>query len=178
MKDSAVQRLRTALNELQIVLRAELSQLDTYFVSQVSIFSTRDLVDNTEELFTSDVRAYLSDRARHDIRQAGKCLAFGLHDAAAFHVLKATEEVMRAYAELLSGRPLEVRSRSWGDYIRILRDAGADSKIAEYLDYIRKNHRNPILHPDAHLTKDESVALFNAATNAIVPMVQAALRKK
>jgi hypothetical protein len=165
--------LTTVISELEIVLRAEIRQSDMYFASQVGIYSTADLIDRADEFFGSDLRAVIPERARADIRQAGRCLAFELPDGAAFHILKAMEEVMRQFAERVSGKPLSLKSRNWGEYIRCLREAGADPKLVEYLDYIRKNHRNPVLHPEQSLTQDEAVALFNAASNAIVPMARA-----
>jgi len=171
--DSSI--LKSALSELEIVLRAEIRHVDAYLASQVGIYSTSDLIERADEFFSEELRNVIASSARDDIRQAGKCLAFDLPDAAAFHILKATEEVMRQFAQVLAGKELPRTSRNWGEYIRCLRETGADPKIAEYLDYIRKNHRNPVVHPEQTLTRDEAIALFNAASNAIVPMARGIL---
>lgn len=171
-----VDLLSAAINEVEIVIRAEIRQVEIYFASPVGIYATSELIERADELFSDDMRAVLSESAREDIRYGGKCLAFGLPDAAAFHILKATEEVMRELVACVSRHDMPRKSRNWGEYIKSLREAEVDSKIAEYLDYIRRNHRNPVLHPEDRLTKDEAVALFDAASNAIVPMAKAISR--
>lgn len=169
-------RLTGAAREFEIVLLAELQQADTYFVSQKGIYSTFDLIERADSIFSRDVQASLPEQARFDFTQAGKCLAFELPTAAGFHTMRAIESVIRAYHAALTSSDVDEKDRNWNRYIELLKASGADEGIVSYLHYIRKNHRNPVLHPATNLTFDEANALFSAALNAIVPMVTAIRR--
>ena len=58
------------------VLSSELTDIHTYYVSQVLGYSTDTLVSNAISLFPEEVRSRLPQRAISDIREAGRCLAF------------------------------------------------------------------------------------------------------
>ena len=77
--------------EFEHILAAELSQLNAYLVSEKGIFATKSLIERADEVLPSGIRANVSQQALHEIKQAGKCLAFDLPTAVGFiNLNKAT----------------------------------------------------------------------------------------
>lgn len=155
--------IRDAARELETVLKAELNGWDAYFVSQKGAFSTSDLINKAESMLPESAQTYLSAEAREDIRQSGRCLAFSLGTAAAFHIVRATETFIWKYYEAVVGHLPVVKMRNWGAYSKNLRATGkADSKVIGWLDQIRDEYRNPVLHPDEVVTADDALEFINA----------------
>lgn len=164
-------RVETAAKEFETVLQAELQVMSAYYASQKALYSTPDLVDRAEIIFPKEVRDKVSEDAINDVRQAGKCLAFDVPTAAGFHILRATEDIIREYYGLVVGTLPAKKSRNWGVYIKGLRAHGADQKIVAALEQVKDMHRNPIMHPEVVLTTDEAISLFGIAQGIIVAMV-------
>ena len=160
--------------DLETVLANELPGLATYSVSPKGIFSTDDLITNAELQIPEAYRSVLNDKAKADIQQAGKCLAFELPTASAFHMWRSVESVMDSYHEALTRKSfLDAGvTRNWGAYIKALETARAEKKITVFLDHIREEYRNPISHPNEMLELDEAFALFGPAISAIGQMLK------
>lgn len=166
--------ISSAAKEFEHVLAAELEGLDTYFVSQTGIFSTAQLIDSADKALPPNIRSALSNQARSDFCQAGRCLAFGLPTACGFHLLRAAEAVVTSYLSSLQegGTPLKSSDRNWGKYVEKLKATGkADEKVISVLDHLRSLHRNPLMHPEDVLTDDEALTLFGIVQGAIVAVV-------
>ena len=73
-------------------LAAELRQLDTYFIPAKGIFSTAKLMQRTDEMFEPDIRNYLTDQVKMDIREAGKCIACELGTQRDFILLERSSQ--------------------------------------------------------------------------------------
>lgn len=162
--------ITNGIQSLETVFGAEAETWDTYFVSRKAIYSTSHLVDHAEEMFSAAVRKHLPSETISDIRQSGKCIAFDVPTAAGFHILRATESVIRQYYKVVTRKELPKRIRNWALYIDRLGKAGADPKILAVLDQIRENHRNPIMHPEVVLSEDEALSLLGIAQSAMVAM--------
>ena len=110
-----------------------------------------------------------------DIILAGKCLAFDVSTASAFHMWRALEIVFGAYYVSITGRTFEDDSvpRNWGKYIDALKKAGANAEITGNLNHIRAAYRNPIMHPNVNVTEDEAFSLFGIGISAITQTMQA-----
>jgi len=110
-----------------------------------------------------------------DITEAGKCLAFRVPTAAAFHLSRAIETGMNQYYEALTGKPYALKdsARNWAVKTDALTKADADSKITEYLIHIRKAYRNPITHPDVVLEPWEAFNFFSQSIGVISMMLGA-----
>jgi hypothetical protein len=165
--------IRTSAREFETVFSAEIQTFATYFASQKGIYSTSDLIERTGKVFPESLRSRLPKECIADISQAGKCIAFEVPTAAAFHIIRATESVIRLYYAYVVKKPLKPQLRNWGAYIKNLNEAGADPKITGFLDHIRELHRNPVLHPEEMLTSEDALVLMGAATSAIVQMMLA-----
>jgi hypothetical protein len=160
--------------DFETVLANELPGLATYSVSPKGIFSTDDLITNAELQIPEKYRHNLSEKAKADIQQAGKCLAFELPTASAFHMWRAVESVMDSYHEALTAKGFANAgvTRNWGAYVKALEAAKAEKKITIFLDHIREEYRNPISHPNEMLDLDEAFALFGPAISAIGQMLK------
>jgi hypothetical protein len=165
--------IATSKKEFETVLAAEMPGLATFFVQKKAIFDTVDLIERADRTIDADLA--ISGRARADLKQAGRCLAFELWTATGFHVFRAIESVIVEYYDLLTGgkKPLKEEDRSWGTYIKLLDDNGADKKITGYLRHFKDNYRNPGVHPEVSLDKGEAIAVFQSTSLAIVPMAKA-----
>ena len=161
--------------EFQTVLNAELQSLVAYQVTPTGIYSISDLVENAEDVFPSSLKKKLSDDAIQEIRQSGRCLAFGVGTACGFHILRATEAVVHDYYTkiCMQGNTCD-KLESWGAYIASFRQAqDADAKrIAEMLQQVKDHDRNLIMHPEISLDDDEAHTLFELAKGAIMAMAE------
>jgi hypothetical protein len=171
--------IRQAATNLETVLAAELNNFDTYFVSQKGSFSTPDLIERAEVMLPESVYVHLSPNALEDFRQAGRCLAFNLGTAAAFHIARSTEDVIRAYYTLIVGTMPGVKMRSWGTYHKNLSKCGnASKKVLGWLDHIKDEYRNPVLHPEEPVSPDAALVFINACSSLIIMMVSEMVKLK
>jgi hypothetical protein len=162
--------IRNSAQEFETVLRAELQAMDTYFVSPFGTHNTSVLLSQGRLEIPKSLHDALPEETLADFDQAGKCLLFGTSTAAAFHLLRATDAVIRSYYRIVTGIEPAVTFRNWGAYIKRLRECKAEPKIIDFLDHIRENYRNPILHPDVNVTTEEAQVLFGVCVSSIVQM--------
>lgn len=159
------------VREFEIVFSAESQNMATYFVSKKGIYDTNDLILKADDLLTEDVKELISDEAKTDIREAGKCLAFDLATAAGFHIARAVERVLIDYLKVLCPEKLEAFNdgqRNLGGYIKLARDNKCEAKVCNSLDQFRELHRNPLMHPEAVLTIDDAIVLLGIAQSSII----------
>lgn len=156
----------------ETILSAELPTFDTYFVSQKGAYSTPDLIERAEVVFSESIRHELSAQTIFDVREAGRCLVLNSPTAVGLHILRATESVIREYLATVTRGTSKSKHRNWGAYIRTLTGAGVDPKITSMLDQIREMHRNPLMHPEDSLSNEEAVELFDICKSAIQAMVR------
>lgn len=164
-----------AFTELESVLGNDMPDIAGYLVSQKGIYRTADLIEHAENHLTAEVRAILPEQAAFDLRQAGKCLAYELAIACAFHLWRAVETMAEAYYQTLTGKTFEDAEiqLNWGQYIIALNKASADQKITVFLDHIRSAYRNPQTHPTEQISIEEAQRLFGVASSSIDQMALA-----
>ena len=156
----------------ETVLGAQLQSLSTYFVSRKLAYETPLLIEEAETLLPEDIRKEVPE-AIQDLQQAGKCIAFEIPTAAGFHIIRATEAVIRKYYTASVGKPPKMKMRNWGTYIKNLATAKADARVTGFVDHIRETYRNPVLHPEETLTPQDAQVLLGVCVSAIVLMVSA-----
>ena len=169
-----IYRVSEAAKKFETVLAAECQVLDTYFVSKKGAYSTADLIDHAHAQVPKPIRDKLSDQVKADLDQAGKCIAFDLSTAAAFHLLRGTEGVLREYYNcVVPGikRALP-KMRNWGAYIKLLKEHGAEQRVTSLLDHLRESYRNPVLHPEENYTDSRALVLFGVCISALVMMLE------
>jgi len=161
--------IREAAKKFEIVLAAELSNSDTYWIEPKGTHKTSVLLQQARAELPASLVSEMPEAAT-EFDEAGRCLLFENSTAVGFHLMRATEAVIRKYYEVVIGKPPAVKYRNWGAYIKRLKECDADKKVTGYLDHIRENYRNPVLHPEVTLTSEEAQILFGVCVSAIVMM--------
>lgn len=162
------------MKEFETVFGAELQNLATYFVSKKGIYETNDLIQNADEWFPASIRGRFTGQVIHDLKEAGKCLAFDLSTAAGFHIARAVEGVLLEYLKVLCSEQLEClkeSDRNLGRYIKLARENDGNLKVCSSLDQFRELHRNPLIHPETILTIEEALTLHGIAQSAIMSII-------
>lgn len=162
--------VRTAAQKFETILSAELSNSDTYWISPKGTHKTSVLMQTAYLELPASVLSDIPE-AVADFNEAGKCLLFDNSTAVGFHLIRATEAVIRKFYSVVVGKEPAKKFRNWGAYIKALNVAGASPKVTSYLDHIREHYRNPVLHPEVNLTSEDAQVLFGVCVSAIVMMV-------
>jgi hypothetical protein len=158
-----------ALERFSSRLDHDSGRLSLYFVPQRLAYNTQTLLDNAERAFVCP--HVLPDEAVADIKEAGRCLAYGLPTACAFHVLRAAEAVMRMYLWLLGGTLPD--TSEWAPLIDAI---GVTKKAPKHLvarlHRLRDLERNQLMHVTLRplLTPSEGAEVFEYAKDAINAM--------
>jgi hypothetical protein len=69
----------------------EQRKLSVFAVTPKALLDTQLLIEKAERKFGDVTRSVFNERVIHDLRQAGRCLAFEVPTAVAFHVMRATD---------------------------------------------------------------------------------------
>jgi len=164
-----VNNIKTAAEKFETIISAELSNSDTYWISPKGTHKTSMLLQYAHMELPPTVINEMPE-VKADFDEAGKCLLFDTSTAVGFHLLRATEAVIRKYYKVVTGVEPKTKFRNWGAYIKRLNESGANTKITKHLDHMRENYRNPILHPEVSLSADEAQVLFGVCVSAIFLM--------
>ena len=167
-------QMQNALTAFEAVLGAELALIPLYVVTPKSGMVLGDLIDSGQVCFPSD----LPDKVPAvlpDVREATKCIAFELPTAAAFHLHRANEGVLRAYFHVVATGHRPPRSGNMGDYLKRLSELSVgDPKVIAALTQLKNLHRNPVMHPGDTLNNvDEAISLLGAVRSAMTEMLKA-----
>lgn len=111
----------------------------------------------------------LPDLAKYDLEEGGKAIAFDLPTAAAFHLLRGTEGVLRDFYCRVVRRDRISEPRMWAAMVngmRGKRNAPSDLLLGN-LDSLRSNFRNPTQHPEKTYDADEVQDLLALAIDSI-----------
>ncbi len=170
--DEIFEKIIKIAKEFEIVLSAELHTLVTYHITQKGIYSTADLIERAEGILPQHVLGKIGQMAIREVRESGKCLALDCATASAFHMMRASEEVMyRYYVSVCKPKPAS-KLENWGAYIAKLSKLNQPEvkEVVAMLQQIKDRHRNLIMHPEIVLTVDEAFTLFEIAQGAIIAM--------
>jgi hypothetical protein len=146
---SQASTLNTIVKALRQTLQAELMGANAYVISPKRI-DTEKLIGDVSSLLSPGVFDSLSESAKLDLMEAGKCIAFERSTAAAFHLMRATEEALRVYYCHFI-RKDRLSPMLWGPMVQSLqkhRKAKVNDTLHKNLDNIRLSFRNPTQHPD------------------------------
>jgi len=168
-------QLSKLVQELRHTLSAE-AGANVAFVVADKRLNVDKLLKDMPALFAGGVFAALPDLAQYDFREAGKCIAFELPTAGAFHLLRATEGVLKHFHYCVTGKDV-VEGSTWGQTINALR-AGQHAlpgPLLNNLDNIREHYRNPTQHPQKRYDSDEVQDLFGLCVDAVGQMVKSRL---
>jgi hypothetical protein len=168
----APSRIKALLDNFRTALLAELGVADFYAVSAKGAFDTTKLAEEGITAFHPDLGTKVPS-AIFDAKQAARCIAFDLPTAAAFHLHRMNEEVMRVYYDTVTGGKPRPEHRNIGAYIDAMKNHHVqvnkpDAKaVYGILAMIKDHHRNPILHPDDRLEDvEDAIALLGIIRTA------------
>lgn len=164
-------RLREIMITLERTLLAE-TEGKVAFIVVDKRYDVNKLLSNVPALLAPGVFHSLPDIAQYDLMEAGKCIAFERPTAAAFHMLRATEAVLRQFycSVVKRGR---VKQLLWGPMVESLRSRSKPPPAAllNNLDNIRVSFRNPTQHPDMRYDIHEAQDLFGLCLDVLNRMV-------
>jgi len=170
-------RLARVMLDLQRTLQAEALGNVAYVVTDKRL-DVRKLLGRSSELFAPEVFRQLPPVARYDFTEAGFCVAFERPTAAAFHLLRATEDVLRSYYCAIVRRD-RIDPLLWGPMTEVLakRRNPPPAELLRNLDNIRLSFRNPTQHPDKIYDIQEAQDLFSLCVDVVNRMVRSAAWK-
>jgi hypothetical protein len=172
--------IQSLMEKFEHALAAELNYAPTYYASKRGIYSTYDLIENAYQTFSPSVLKTVPVAAQSEFGTAGRALAFGLGTAAAMHLLRAVEIVLKQYFELFSGTTAAKAERSYNIYLKKLAamadddssTARPDKRLLQMLAQIKEHYRTPLSSPENNVTIEQSTSLFGLATAIITMMAE------
>ena len=173
--------LRALVEKFEHALAAELNRAPTYVAGRRGIYSTYDLAENAQEIFSESLRASIPAAAQAEFTSAGRALAFSLGTAAAMHTLRAVEIMLRSYYEVYTGAAPAKSERNYSVYVKKLaamseeddRAHRPDKRVVQMLAQVKDHYRNPLVTADATVPVDEATQLFGMASAIISLMAEA-----
>lgn len=179
LDDSHEERLGTAMGHMWATVLAEASGVYAFVVSEKRL-PVDKLLEDPGCLLAPGIFRALSDAARLDLEQAARCIAYEVPTAAAFHLMRGTEAVLRDYYCAIV-KHKRLRNPMWGQMVAQLRTRKtrpSPPALLDHLDSIRVNFRNPTQHPDAIYDIHEVQTLWSLCIDVIERMVRDRLREE
>lgn len=155
-------RLAEIIRDCRKTLFAEL-QGKFGFVVTDKRYAIDKLLNNPNLLLATNIFENLPDIAQYDFSEACKCLAFERPTAAAFHLLRSCESVLREYYKTYVKRERISEPYLWGkitDDLKKKKRKEVPGELLDNLDIIRRNYRNPTDHPEKCYDIDQVQDLF------------------
>lgn len=174
-----ISTISTHIDTFEHVFAAECLDTPSYVVEKVGIFNTKDLVENTLQQIPEHLLALMDQSAKDDFESAGRCLAFKLNNASAFHSLRSVESILHGYVAYFTDEATADECKSWANFVSKLnevakqknRSVGPSRKVIRNIDQMRDLDRNPIMHPRDNLNASDAFILFQNATTALISML-------
>jgi len=173
------ERLRELMTNVRRTLVAELAGFKAYVVTPKRL-DVRRLLTEVSSLLAPGVFDQLPDIAKYDLEESAKCIAFERSTAAAFHLLRGTEAVLKAFycSHIKRNRPAVLM---WGNMVQGLsgkREMRQHQPLLTNLDNIRLSFRNPTQHPDKIYDVQEVQDLWGLCIDTIGRMTRITRREK
>jgi|ERR1043165_1380606 hypothetical protein len=108
--------LRETMLSIRNTVNAEVQGFE-FFTTTPKRLDISKLLNDPAGLFAPEVFDSFNELTKYDITEAAKCIAFERSTAAAFHMLRATENILREFygRSIKRGR---IKSVNWGPLIR------------------------------------------------------------
>lgn len=163
--------LSSQFHTIENIIFAEASTKKVYILP-TRRFHTEHLLNTPDKLLAEGIFEKLHEIAKSDIRSASRCIIFGESTAAAFHILRATEAVLKQYYHH-HRRQNRLPKPMWSNMLDQLKAKPRNKPspiLLNALDIIRQSYRNPTQHPEALYTIDSAQDLFGVCLDAIGKM--------
>ncbi|MEU8051791.1 hypothetical protein [Micromonospora haikouensis] len=164
-------KIRTSATKIRSTLLAEANGLFVH-VARDKRFATEKLLKKVPTLMSPGVFDRLPRVAQYDFTEAGRCIAFETPTAAAFHLMRGTEDVLRFFYCSIIKR--ERRKLMWGPMVDHLRRRRNPPPLVllNNLDSLRVSFRNPTQHPDKIYDIEEVQDLLNLSIDVVNRMIK------
>jgi hypothetical protein len=162
--------LTKIIDEVRNTLFAEARGKIAFIVTDKRI-DVNKLLSDVPALMAPNIFESLPDIAAHDFIEAGKCIAFERPTAAAFHLMRGTEAVLRhLYCSVVKRSRVQLLWKKMVDHLRS-RQKPPPKPLLDNLDNIRHSFRNPTQHPDKIYDIQEVQDLFGLCIDVINRMI-------
>ncbi len=166
------------VEKFEHALAAELNRAPTYLASKRGIYSTFDLAENARAIFSKDLQRVIPALAQDEFDLAGRTLVFGLGTAAALHMLRAIEMVLKPYFDMFAGNGAGKAERNYTIYLKKLTalaedeeaDIRPDKRVVQMLAQIKDHYRNPLIAAESSISLDDALSLFGM-TSALITLM-------
>lgn len=160
--------ITTQAQKFEAVLSAELQWGNLYLVQPKGGFDLNQLTENGISIFPYDLPSKVPESIS-DAREAARCIAFELPTAAAFHLHRLNELVLRRFYDQVTGGKPRPEHRNIGAYIDAMKNyLFIDKKLFGALAMVKDFHRNPVLHPDDRLESVQDAIALHGIVNTTV----------
>ncbi len=135
-------------------------------------FNTEYLLTEPYKLLKNGAFEKLEEIAKSDFSSSCRCILFGEATAAAFHILRATESVLKSYY-FHHRKQNRLKKPMWGPMLDQLLSKTRNKpsvSLLSSLDLIRTAYRNPTQHPEAIYEIDSAQDLFGVCLDVIGKM--------
>lgn len=164
-----IERLNELLNPVEEIIRAEAISNPVYIMEQKR-YSLDYLINQPDKIFSSGVYDKLPRIGKYDFEEGFKCIAVARPTAAAFHILRGTEDVIKNLLYFKKIKKNREKRPMWDNMIKGIKakkKTGVEPSLLETLDYIRKTYRNPTDHPEEIYDLDKAQDLLGLCLEAV-----------
>ena len=164
-------KIQRELRVIESVVFAEANTKKIYILANRR-FNSDYLLNHPDKLLAEGIFEKFNHITQFDIRSACRCLLFGEATAAAFHILRATEGVLKSYYYHHQKRN-RLTKPMWANMIEQLKGKTKNKPpetLLSSLDLIRSAYRNPTQHPEAIYDIDKTQDLFGVCLDVIGKM--------
>lgn len=172
LKKAEARMLGEAVTQVRDTLMAEAEGLQAFFTSDKR-YEVNRLLGDVQSLMGAGVFGALPHISQLDFQEAGRCVAFELPTAAAFHLLRGTEAALRDYYCRIV-KQNRVDPQTWGamtDHLRRRSHLRPPDVLLDGLDHLRRGFRNPTQHPEKIYEVDEVQDLMGVCFDAASRMI-------
>jgi len=173
LSQSQASRLNNTMGLIRKTLDAEAFQKKAFVASPKRGWGVDQLLKEPSSMFAKGIFNAVGECARYDFQESCRCLAFERPTAAAFHMLRGTEDVLRDYyCSIVKQRRLKPQQRMWGPMVEQMRKRRRPppAELLDALDQIRRNYRNPTQHPEAIYDLDRAQDLMSLCISVVNEM--------
>jgi hypothetical protein len=163
--------IKEASYQVQTVIFSEAQGVFAHVTSDKR-FAVDRLLNDVASLMSPGIFDKLPDVAKYDFGEAGRCIAFEAPTAAAFHLMRGTEDVLKYFYCSIVRR--DRVSLMWGPIVADLRKKRKPPPtiLLNNLDNLRAGFRNPTQHPEKIYDIEEAQDLFALSIDAVNRMMK------
>lgn len=170
--DALLKDLCKRVQDLETVIFAEATTKKVFTLPERR-YDVQHLMSSPEKLLKAGAYQKLSMLAQGDFQSACRCVVFGESTAAAFHILRCTEDTLKKYY-FHHRKQKRLERPMWGNMLDQLKAKSRNkppATLLKSLDLIRDSYRNPTQHPEAVYTIDTAQDLVGVCIDVLGKML-------